>query len=62
LRGKDSGSAARDLFNSIDHPRIAIWYEDGRPADERGMRVAAAQKPCSHTDPNGDNIELGQEL
>jgi hypothetical protein len=28
LRSNDSGSAARDLFNRIDHPRIAIWRED----------------------------------
>jgi hypothetical protein len=28
LSSKDSGSAARDLFNSIDNPRIAIWHED----------------------------------
>jgi hypothetical protein len=28
LSSKDSGPAARDLFNGIDHPRIAVRHQD----------------------------------
>ena len=36
IGSKDSGSAARDLFNSIDHPRIAIGHEDLQKFEKNG--------------------------